>query len=1298
MAMNNYESAVAVIGMSGRFPGAGSVDELWRNIADERVGLRAVTEAELTRAGVSPAVLASPDYVRMAAPLDGIDLFDAAMFGFSRREAESTEPQHRLFLECSWEVLEAAGYLPNRAPGKVGVFAGCGYPDYMQYIAPRLAAEAGGDLLVAVGTERDSLASMVSYKLDLRGPSLTVQTFCSTSLVAVHLAVQSLLTFESDMAIAGGAHIAIPQPTGYLFEEGGITTPDGRIRSFDAAARGTVLGNGVAVVALKRMTEALADGDVIHAVILGSAVNNDGRACAGYTAPGVDGQAEVIELALGVADVKPESVGYVECHATGTLLGDSIELAAMSRVFDPPPPRPCVLSSLKPSLGHLDRASGAVGLIRAALALSNRTLPGTPGFETPNPALAAANDRFEVLAKPRPWPAGVDPRRAGVSSFGFGGTNAHVVLEEAPTAAATPPRPGPHLLVHSARDLNALYTAVEQLAGFLGQHPGLDLADTAYTLQQSRTGFPLRWAAVCDDHADALAALADPGRWIVSETRSSNALVAMRIPDPETLPAQWARELCAAVRELLPPVAADYQASSVQREALRALVAGATGLGARLALVAEGPAAEQAVTELAAEFGTEPEAGTDELPAVSIEPDAEQTAAAWLLGTLARLWQAGAALDWAALHPGSPRRVTLPTYPFQRQRYWIEPSLPSRAQLPPAGKNPDRTRWTYIPGWRRQSVQVPELHERLREAGPWLVFAAEDCGEAVVRGLLEAGADVTAVRPGPELARTGSGDFTVRPDHAGDMRGLLQSMVLPPRSVVHGYALACDDQGEGTAADRSRFFDDAQLMGSYSVRALAGALAEINGSPDVRLVVLTDGAVGVTGPDLRHGEHASVVGLLPVLAQENPSLSCRHVDIDARLQASRGMLAGLAGHVLAETAAKHAGPTAWRAGGRWVRSYEPQELVVPGPEENALAAGSTVLITGGLGQVGLVLARRLAARGCRLVLTGRSPLPPREQWPQLLAEPGGEGAARIAAILDLEKSGAQVLAMSADVASLGEMSEVLRAARQRFGPVDAVVHGAGVQDARFFGAAHTLDRSAYAAHFRAKVHGFYVLEELLDEQTTRRLTLSSLSAVLGGIGFGAYAAANAALDAQVLAAQDGGAGRWLTVDWEAWQLATAPDGERGAGVSGFGMTAEEGADIFDRAAAAVGQVGHLVVSTGPLHARLDQWVVRPAGDGDAPETPSGARDPRPSLPTPYVQASEGTESILAGIWAEALGLDRVGADDDFYRLGGNSVTAIELTARVRKQMQVALPVTSLLENPSVRQLAAEITGLAATMA
>jgi 3-oxoacyl-(acyl-carrier-protein) synthase len=511
---STLDGKIAVIGMAGRFPGADSVAELWHNITHGIGGIRDVTQDELTAAGVPPAAQADPRYVRRAAPVRGADLFDAAFFGYSAAEAAVIDPQHRLFLECAWEALEDAGYPPGSTPGQVGLFGGVAVSQYGPRNVlghPEVLATINGDQY-GMGNTADGLCMAVAHKLGLTGPAVAVQSNCSTSLVAVHLAAQSLLTYDCDVALAGGVAVAEPLPTGYRADA--ITSPNGTVRSLDGDADGTVKGSGVGIVVLKRLADAVNDGDHVWAVLLGSAMNNDGGTRAGYAVPGVDGESAVMDYALAVADVPPDTVGYVECHAIGTRMGDSIELSALDRAYPGMPATPRVLSSIKPDIGHLDRAAGVASLIKATLALYHRVLPATRHFRAPNPALAAPGVRFTVLTEDRPWPAADFPRRAGVNSFGVGGTNVHVVLEEAERPPPAPATSGPSVLVLSARTRAALDAGVVRLREWLAGLPddGPRLADVAHTLQASRTGFAHRVAVVCADIDDALAALADPDR------------------------------------------------------------------------------------------------------------------------------------------------------------------------------------------------------------------------------------------------------------------------------------------------------------------------------------------------------------------------------------------------------------------------------------------------------------------------------------------------------------------------------------------------------------------------------------------------------------------------------------------------------------------------------------------------------------------------------------------------------------------------------------------------------------------
>jgi acyl transferase domain-containing protein len=501
---------IAVVGLAGRLPGAATVEEFWRN---QRGGVESVTwfsPQELIDAGWPPEMVANSNYVPAAAVINGADHFDAEFFGYSSREAEVIDPQQRIFVECAWHALEDSGHDPSRFDGAVGVYAGCFANKYLplNLSANSRYRRSSRAFSSRMNNDKDFLATRTAYLCNLRGPAITVQTACSTSLVAVHLACQALLSHECDMALAGGVALTVPLISGYPAVAGGVFAPDGRCRPFDAAARGTVPGYGVAVVVLRRLRDALADSDHIRALILGTAVNNDGSAKFGFSAPSVQAQAEVIATAQSVAAVAPETIGYVEAHGTATPLGDPIEVAGLAQAFDTRQRGFCALGSVKANIGHLDAAAGVAGLARAVLALEHGEIPPSINFDAPNPALRLDRTPFYVPTTARPWPRGTTPRRAGVSAFGIGGTNAHAVLEEAPTERrAASGRRGWQLLLLSARTGTALADTAINLAGHLDRHDGLDIADVSHTLQAGRHRFPLRRHLVCRDRTEAAAAL-----------------------------------------------------------------------------------------------------------------------------------------------------------------------------------------------------------------------------------------------------------------------------------------------------------------------------------------------------------------------------------------------------------------------------------------------------------------------------------------------------------------------------------------------------------------------------------------------------------------------------------------------------------------------------------------------------------------------------------------------------------------------------------------------------------------------
>ena len=510
--MEEHLNSIAIVGLAGRFPKAKNLEQFWQNLRDGITGRTEFSRDNLAE-GVDPALLDNNDYVSANYILDDIEWFDAPFFNFTPREAEITDPQHRVLLECAWEALETANVVPDRFEGAIGVFAGANLNTYLLFnLADRQPLDAQNYFEMSVANDKDYLATKVSYKLNLTGPSITVQSACSTSLVAVHLACQNLLDYQCDLALAGGVSITVPQERGYLYQEGGALSADGYCRAFDAKAGGTVGGNGVGLVVLKRLEEALNDGDRIYAVIRGSAIDNDGAAKVGYTAPSIEGQAKAIAEALEVAQVNPETISYIEAHGTGTPLGDPIEIAALTKAFRGSTEKTqfCAIGSVKTNIGHLNTAAGIAGLLKTVLAMDRGMLPPSLHFETPNPEIDFASSPFYVNDRLAPWDRNGTPRRAGVSSFGFGGTNAHLILEQAPEVVRQESSRTHHLLVLSAKTLSALDAATANLRDYLERHPHLNLADVAYSLQVGRAEFNYRRAIAAETAEEAIKALEMP--------------------------------------------------------------------------------------------------------------------------------------------------------------------------------------------------------------------------------------------------------------------------------------------------------------------------------------------------------------------------------------------------------------------------------------------------------------------------------------------------------------------------------------------------------------------------------------------------------------------------------------------------------------------------------------------------------------------------------------------------------------------------------------------------------------------
>ncbi|MEH2261608.1 beta-ketoacyl synthase N-terminal-like domain-containing protein [Nostoc sp.] len=555
----NYEfnnSEIAIIAVAGRFSGAKDIESFWQNLRDGVESISWLTDEELINSGVSLDLLNHPNYVKASSVLSDIELFDANFFAYSAKEAELIDPQQRLFLELAWEAVEKAGYDPQTYNGLIGVYGGVGMSRYLlnNLYPNQQLLETIDPIQLGLSNDKDFLPTRVAYKLNLTGPALNVQTACSTSLVAVHVACQSLLNGECDIALAGGVTLSIPQKIGYLHQEGMILSPDGHCRAFDAEAQGTIAGSGAGIVVLKRLKDAISDRDYIHAIIKGSAINNDGAMKVGYTAPSVSGQAAVIGEAQALAGVDAETITYIEAHGTATPLGDPIEIAALTQAFNQTTNKKgfCAIGSLKTNLGHLDTAAGVAGLIKTVLALQHKMLPPSLHYQTPNPKIDFANSPFYVNTTLTEWKTNNIPRRAGVSSFGIGGTNAHVILEEAPVFGQGAGSRGAgeqgrnyQLLVLSAKTANALEKATANLITHLKEHPELNLGDVAYTLNSGRQGFNYRRMLICQDLEDTVKAFSslEPKQVFTNYTEITERSVVFMFPGQGSQYVNMAREI-----------------------------------------------------------------------------------------------------------------------------------------------------------------------------------------------------------------------------------------------------------------------------------------------------------------------------------------------------------------------------------------------------------------------------------------------------------------------------------------------------------------------------------------------------------------------------------------------------------------------------------------------------------------------------------------------------------------------------------------------------------------------------------
>lgn len=1286
---NNNEKAyelmegIAIIGMAGHFPGAISIQSFWQNLQDGVESLSLLTDKELIAAGVPSALVNDTNYVKVGGVLENIDLFDAAFFDLNPKEAEVTDPQHRLFLECAWSALENAGYDSTKCESRIAVYAGASLNNYLSFDLNHDQLGSGESYQKLIGNDKGFLSTRVSYKLNLTGPSITVQTACSTSLVATTLACQSLQNYQCDMALAGGVSIRLPQKTGYLYEPGGPLSPDGHCHAFDAKAQGTTIGNGVGVVVLKRVKDAIADGDCIYAVIKGAAINNDGSMKVGYTAPSVDGQAEAIAEAVMLAEVEPETISYIEAHGSGTALGDPIEIAALTKVFRASTEKKnfCAIGSVKTNIGHLDAAAGVAGLIKTALALKHQLIPPSLNFEQPNPQIDFANSPFYVNTKLTEWKTGSTPRRAGVSSLGMGGTNTHVVLEEAPTLRASSPSRPWQLLVLSAKTESALETATQNLSQHLMLHPDLNLPDVAYTLQVGRRDFNHRRILICSDTQDAIKALNQPAseRVVTQLQESGTRSIAFIFPGQDALYADMGKELyetepifreqverCCLI--LRPHLELDlrsviYPSESEQETAVEKLqqtcfaqsalfvieyalaqlwmswgispqamighgigeyvaatLARVFSLEDALALVVNESSTEllqkvqlnpptipfisnvsgtwitqaeaidpnywaqiqqpvhfnEGIAELLKdnqrillEVGCGKTLSTEELTVLTSipHPHEQHSDVAFLLNTLGQLWMLGIKIDWSNFYANELRhRLPLPTYPFERQRYWLE-STASQESLdrnPPShpvenqrysieldssstseaasqqslDKKPNIADWFYIPVWKQsRPLEFFQVEELTKQKLRCLVFVdSYGVGGEFTKRLEQQRQDVITVRVGEQFNKLDDRMYVINPQQPNDYDTLLQELQkqdFKPNAIGHFWSVTPNDT---LLNNEPGLFEDYQHLGFYSLLFLAQAIGKQDIWDSLKLMVVTSNVHDVTGDESLCPQKATVLGPCKVIPKEYPNINCSTVDLVMH-SAQTPLSTKLIDNLIAELTLQHTNEiVAYRGSHRWIQTFEAVPLDDRIAGKTKLKEAGVYLITGGLGGIGLVLAEHLAKTlQAKLILIGRGGLPERSEWEQWLINHDSQDTVsrKINKVRSLEKLGAEVEVKSADVTNSEEMQVVIAQALQKFGQINGVIHAAGIAGG---GVTQLKTRDMATNVLAPKVKGTLILEEVFKNINLDFFVLcSSKTSILGEFGQIDYCAANAFLDAYAHRHTSTSDQLTVSISWDAWQ-------------------------------------------------------------------------------------------------------------------------------------------------------------------
>ncbi len=1389
-------SDIAVIGMDCRFPGANNVQEYWENLVNGKENILFLTKEEIEKnhldGNCDPE---HPDYVRAAAYIEGEDLFDEQFFGYSPREAKLMDPQQRIFLECSWNALESAGYDPYKYELPIGVFAGSRTNTYIyNLLSNREAVGQATQFDIATQNDFSCLSTRVAYKLNLTGPAYSIHTACSTGLSVLHLACQSLLTGECNMAVAGGVAINNPQKTGYLYQTESILSPDGHCIAFDEKSQGTVFGSGIGVVVLKMLENAICDGDIIHAVIKGSASNNDGKRKANYTAPSADGQAKVIKDAVMMSNVDPSTITMLEAHGTGTNLGDPIEVRALTRVYRQFTDRTgyCALGSVKTNLGHLDAAAGMAGLIKVILSLKNKMIPPTLHYTKQNPDIKFEETPFYVNTKLQEWKSGGSLRRAGVSAFGIGGTNVHVILEEAPAISRTSTEEIPRLLLFSAKTKKALKSSMENIKNYLRENQDSDLGDVAFTLANRCTDFTSRFAVSCASVDEAILNI-EKGRQSIEYDEKgaddikqlfllylpatyANREAFLKLYDEKKLFRDKVDDCCNSLASYIENVMEILTDKEEERgfrqdifinfivEYSFSWYAGEIGLepsalcgsgigmmaalcAARVFSVHEGGAILNVYHEVSnqmpitddrakgvfqtalQDYLVNVEVKTPSLPVLiwdkEIKPekldcfhaasltnmffpsqismdalyryletgegifltinemngqdmssdiihlippnDRLQFCHNSIMKTAACLWKKGIDINWAKSFAGEKRRrVTLPNYPMDKKRHWIDAKLSSgnTDQQSFAARRMSLDQWFYTPDFKG-SVFLSAREGTDESKKTWLILTTSDnhLSTIFMDKLRMAEHMVIRVTLAEDYDYVDEYEYRLNAEQEEEYDILFDDLKIAghiPDRIVSFWSMLPSKAGNTF----------------YHLISIARALEENHINKKIELISFTVNLYQIIGQFEGQSGQAMAIGAGLAVSQEYPEYTYRNIDVDLKeYQAETKLVDKIITDICSEDRETI---VAYRFGKRWVPSYARLQVDHPHLMKDNLRHKGVYLITGILESGGKEIADYLINQYDANII--------------LLYPKGAEAEKRIGIDYDPNK----IIIKSIDFACLDNLESAIKEAEGIFGTIHGVIHAAELSASSFI---REKENKIYKESFAVKVNGTVNLFSIFNRKSLDFfLVFSSINSFFGELGQAHICAGNCFLNAFSQEVERSKKIPFTVINWDtrledinkiANSFARIEFSETVKNIfdqeRNYGITAGEVLEAF-LCVVNYGELSQIIISPTDIGHRLERlnYFMKELKEMERNITsPKAMRSPRPYINVDYVAPRNKEEEEIAEIMADILGIDQIGVQDNFFELGGHSLLATYLVGRLKEKCGIKVTIDMLYKEPTI---------------